>query len=93
VKEWPAHIQPATIKPVLIAAAKADPARYCSPAPEGGFSAVSFIEARYKDEAITANRHRVKETSNSYDPFRQTDWDAQTHFNEASYLREVSSAL
>ncbi|MFT3725587.1 MAG: hypothetical protein QM773_18615 [Hyphomonadaceae bacterium] len=92
-KELPAYVQPAAVKTALIAAVQAAPARYCSPAPEGGFSAVSFIQARFKDEAITAFSHRVKETSNSYDPYRQIDWDSQTHFSEASYLREVSQVL
>lgn len=92
-KEWPAYAQPAAVKTALLTAAQADPVRYCSPAAEGGFSAVSFIQTRFKDEAITAFSHRVKETSNSYNPFRQQDWDSQTHFSEASYLREVSQVL
>lgn len=92
-KEWMAYAQPAAVKTALLAAVQAAPTRYCSPAPEGGFSAVSFIQARFRDEAVTAFGHRIKETSNTYDPFRQADWDSQTHFNEATYLREVSQAL
>ena len=91
--EWPAYVQSAAVKAALITAVQADPARYCAPAPEEGFSAVSFIQNRFKDEAIIAFSHRIKETSNSYDPFRQKDWDSQTHFSEASYLREVSQVL
>lgn len=91
--EWPVYVQPAAVKAALITAVQADPARYCAPALEEGFSAVSFIQNRFKDEAIIAFGHRIKETSNSYDPFRQKDWDSQTHFSEASYLREVSQVL
>lgn len=92
--EWPDYMKPDAMKATLVAAAKGQPSRFCS---SGGRvdapSAPELILTWMQDEETQGFAHRIKETSNSYDPFRQDDWDAATHLQEASWLRDVAKIL